>query len=515
MKLKTIIKTIKVSSLIIFFFSCLTIGFSQEEDKMAKENLIELEYSQALAGYNTLKELEETQEWNKYFQIKDDLMKEIDNSLNKALDLAKQDPANPYSLEAAFLNWTLRKNENAYSRQTALQDLLAMVKDFAQATKHPEPIKDIADKLKKEELETYSDNLYVLYVEKLKVARSSEELLFMANVAVKENNSSLAQLLFGAYLDVFTYKTGEEYIDSLASIIRIFADDGTGLNSRDSEYAEALFKRAEIPKFQDKGLGADLQYLRGYNLERMKDYKNASKQYKVFLTRFNNDKRAQEVSFRLAIIYLYMLNNQKDALGLLEKVIKEPGDTNLVISGLYHLGLYWQYNNDKENARKYYGQIIDIIDKNPSLICNEIRGLVDKRLSEIEEARGIEFNLKNFLDASLYSANNEKLQEQYSVGNVKFYAEPGKVFSNNAVTIKANTYVDKIGCFAQEVRYIWGVDVQDNLTSSDKDEWTAIFPCPGIKVVFLVTSSSSKMFDRDISMVNVGKKDSQPAEEKQ
>ena len=84
--------------------------------KKVKRDLIKSEYEIAYSAYNKLKALEEAQDWNQYFQMKDALLEKIATALDKALNLAKQNPRNPYGLEAAYLNWELKSQESAYKR---------------------------------------------------------------------------------------------------------------------------------------------------------------------------------------------------------------------------------------------------------------------------------------------------------------------------------------------------------------------------------------------------------------
>ena len=449
-------------------------------------------YYIALSRYHQLKYLQETQNWEEYFNQGNSYRDEITSKTQKTIDATSlKDTLHIYS---KLLLWQFYKDEQYTSAQDLLSDLMISVLGYAKEAKDIKPIKEAADRLLADGEKAKSKELYRIYVEKLFASEVKDnELNSLALRFYKEGNLELAEATYDVYIERIAKAVGSErLIPILADIARLFSF-GTDSQLKDPFYAEKYFEKME-------GLGGkdvfneQLIYLRAYNLEKSKEYTKAKDYYIDLVKRFPKAAHADEADFKVAVIYTYILRDKKSGRRFFERLAEKEILSPQGSSSLYQLGLLSQWEENSENAKKYYHNLLEKAGQGfPETAA---KGL--ERLREIEEQKPIEYNLKIFLDAAL--------KEEYAyldATKIDLRASAYKLKRQEAVKINATSYPPESGCMPVELLYLWSGDLGTAKLESGQSAFDTTYTQPGTKILNLVVVSPTGIIDRNIEMLDV------------
>lgn len=452
---------------------------SLEQKKIESEAAVN--YFIALARYEQLKYLEESQGWNEYFTSGKDYRSELVSAGQKALDkTTAQESVNIY---AKLLLWKSHKDQEDGLAESALSALMEGVLEYSRDAKNITPIKDVADGLLSYEEKAKAHQLYGIYADKI-VAQTAkdEDLQGKAEDSYKEGNLQLAQELYNAYIERSAKSQNKEkLLPGLLNIARQFSYKSTG--PKDLFYAEEVFKKIEKiagrEVFDEESL-----YLRASNLEQAKEYAFAKDAYLDLISRYPKSIYSDEVNYKLGIIYTYILRDIESGEGYFKKVI----------SGLYQLGLLSQWANDTLKAKEYYNKLIEESGGN----FTEKIELCRERLREIDDRKPLEYNLKMFLDASLKQENI-----MFDRGKLDLRITPYAAKTGEKVNVNSNLAAHQTGCMQVELEYLWSGDLGSARPAAKSTKFDTDYQDKGIKQINLVVVSPAGVIDYNIDLLNV------------
>jgi len=239
----------------------------------------------------------------------------------------------------------------------------------------------------------------------------------------------------------------------------------------------------------------ELIYMRGFNLEKNKDFKEAKEIYNKLLAKYPNSKYYDKLVYKVGLISTYALRDAasgRENFGILADK-KTAGPYSFL--SLYQLGLLKQWSNELASAKGYYSKLIEKAnDQNADIVL-----LAKSRLQEIEDGAGIMDNsLKTFIDAALkqeyINLNRSKVDVKSDMYN------PQK---EKNININSSVYLSSSGCFHVELSYLWSGEL--GLASPNQKEmgFNTSYKDSGTKMVGLVLVSPSGVEDYNFDLVDV------------
>ncbi len=458
---------------------------------LKKENPkdLEINYYLALSRYTQLKDLEEKKDWDRYFSLRniyrDKIIKETENVIDKAKDLK-------IVLEAKYLRWLIHRDFNDEEKDLLLKELINLAFEYTQKERDFLILKKIAKRLETENEEPASLSFYNLYAKALIESNISlEQLRQEADDLYEEDNIRLSSKIYEHYIERLIKESNfsrQDLSSILISIVKKFSDSGQK-DVKDLEFAEKSFLR-----LKELGeLTEELQYLRAYNLQRKKEYLRCVEEYQILLKNYPQTKYSDEVKFKLGIIYLYELKDIQKAKDILRDLSEQGFKKEYTLSSLYHLGLYYQYKEEKEKANDFYQKILDLAEDGKKF--SEIVKSTQKRLREIKESRPIEYNLKIFLDSVFL--------EKIIAKNLEFSGLPGKGFKEEEINFQVKFLPSETGCLVPEFKFLWSGDLGGLEEITDTHEFVASYSNLGTKVINLVVILHSQILDSSIEMIDI------------
>jgi tetratricopeptide (TPR) repeat protein len=430
-------------------------GFVDYLKNSRDENPAQASYYIALSRYEQLGYLEETQSWEEYFDRGEEYRQEFMQEALNALDLAS-DEQGPLFIYANCLLWQYHKDMRDDQEQAALGDLLAAVRQYSEAAGIDlSAIKYVADKLSAYADRINSQRVYSMYLEGL-----------------------------GASLE----EGGELKLISLARELA-GRDDGIG----NPFFAEEAFKKLEElnPGFV---VGEQDQYLRARNLEKIKQYKDASVQYQVLIENYPDTPHYAEAVFKIGVISAYILQDTAAAVDCLSRLAEGFSSQPQALSSLYQLGLISQYQDDIAKASEYYNALLSLEGaQQPDLIKKAA-----DRLKEIEEGRGLEFNLKTFMEAVYREDRGIALGSDVDIKLQCF-----KVGVNQDIRISALALPAASGCMPVNLEYLWSGDLGSALPGSDESSFITQYSSAGTKLIQVTAVTPAGILDCNFVFLEV------------
>ena len=491
--------------------------------KLAKDSLQDCSaaagYYLALCRYHQLRHLEEAQDWQEYFDKGASYREEL---FRQTQDIALNCPNSPFAIRAQIINWLEHKARNDGEREDSLNKVISLINGYVKQARLEdiEVIKEAADALAREKETTFSRAAYNLYVNRM-IAKevSIDKLRHSAQEALTQGNLELSEAIYERYLQLIaSFFSKDKFAAELIGLANKFAagtpeGDGAASNSRshskslDPQYAERIFSALEDYSGADY-FSQELQYLRAYNLERMKEYSKCALEYEELVTRFPAGQRAvvgppiaqaagaytDKAEFKLGLIYTYILGQKEKGLASWQKVIERNSSLNYVLESLYHQGLISQYEGKVDQAKAGYEKIVQLIGEKADFKGLEQR--VSLRQKEMQELKEIEYNLKMFLDSSLKEGTLNQ-------SPLELLASPLKADIQEAVKFSSQQPVLQTGCLAPELTYLWSGDLGDVSPVPVEPEFISRYQSSGVKAVNLVVLTPAGVVGSCLEMVEV------------
>lgn len=447
-------------------------------------------YYIALSRYRQLKYLEETQNWNEYFNFQDQYRQELTDELKNAIASVSPEQEN-ITIYARILLWQFRKDQDDTQEYAAREDLMNAVINYASKTKDIEVVKYAADAFYGYGNKREAKILYDIYAKTLiESEMSPEKLKESASDAYKKENLALSAMIYDAYIErIKKTHPKEEIIAELKPLIEDFSfKDGAAY---DCEYAERLFQRLEELGGKET-LGEELRYLRAYNLEKAKEYLNAERYYNILAEGFPEGKYYDEAMYKIGMIATYALGDIDKGTAFFEKLSQKNQSSPQVISSLYQLGVLLQWQKNTEKAKEYYLKLIERAAGDYS----DTQELAKQRLNEIENGKDMEYNLKMFLDATFSK------EPVFDMSRLELSAAPFRVKDEQATEISSTANLPESGCMAVEIQYLWSGHLGKTIPAAEQPSFSTSYKFSGTKEVNLVAVTPSGVLDRSIIMVD-------------
>ena len=451
-----------------------------------------VDYYIALSRYQQLKYLEEKQEWDEYFSQGNTYRDQIILGLKGAI--ASSAPQERLRLYAGLLLWKFHQDQQDAFVQEALSSLMEAVTEYQKGSLDPVPLKEIADEFLAYAEKGKAKELYTLYVNKLFSSGEveDEELKNIAQGFYRENNLEISQLVYDIYIErVFKGYPKEKSLPLLIEIARAFSYKEEG--PTDLFYAEKVFQKIEEIGGKES-FNEELIYLRGFNLEKNKDYVKAIELYQYLAEHYISGAFCDEAEFKTGIIYTYILRDITTGISYFTKLSQKVIPNPLSISSLYQLGLLAQWQKDLVKAKSYYDALLVAASDN----FIETVTLAKERLKELAEVKPIEYNLRTFMDVSLRPEN-----AIFDAGRLDLSAYPYKAKIEQEVDVKSVAVGLETGCMEVEVQYLWSGHLGRAKPPFEQSAFNTTYIHGGTKEINLVVVSPSGIIDRDIYMADV------------
>jgi TolA-binding protein len=444
------------------------------------------------ARYYQLRHLEETQNWQEYFDHANAYKEEVRSYLEKAI--YSLEPSNALGVYARLVLWKFHRDQDDPQAEAALNDLLKSVLAYSQKSANVVPIKDAAGELEAYGEKARARELYRVYVDKIVASGeiADDELKSIALGFYREGNLDLSETIYNLYIERLQKSSSKEIVaGSLRDIAKLFAYADNKAN--DPPYAEKVFAKIESVAGKE-ALDEEMEYLCAYNLEKNKELIRARDVYLDLAQRYPQSAHLDEAVFKAGIIYTYISRDVKNGRMYFEKLAGKEAVSPQAVSSLYQLGLLSQWEADMPKAQEYYNKLLEKAGQNYA----ETVHLAQERLKEINSQKPMEYNLKTFLDVSLKEEHTGFDMSKIDL-KASFY-RPQKDQDDN---ISATTYLPSSGCLQQEVQYLWSGHLGKTWPASGQSAFSTAYIHPGTKEINLVVVSISGIIDRSLEMVDV------------
>ena len=429
--------------------------------RFRKDNplLPQISYYIALARYEQLKYLEETQNWQEYFNLGEEYRQEL---IQEALDAVKLTSRRKgaFFIYAKCLLWQFHKYMQDAEEKTALGDLLSAVKEYSgMADVDLSAVKYVADTLFSYGDRLNSSKVYDIYLSGLATSLEEDR---------EAKLISLAKQL--AYRD--------------NSVVNPF-------------FAEEVFKKVNELN-PDLILDEQTQYLRAYNLEKIKQYKEAYPQFQILVQNYHQSVHYAEAIFKMGVISAYILQDIPAAQAYFIKLTESSSPNPQVFASLYQLGLISQYHGDISKARDYYNTLLER--SQGITFCEDLVSKAGVRLKEIGENRPLEFNLKTFMDASF--KGTEGIVYSPNI-NVDIKAQYFNLVPNQDVQVSSFALPLESGCMPVSLEYLWSGDLASASLEDSQDSFVTHYIHPGTKLIQLSVVTPSGVLGYNLLFLDV------------
>ncbi|MCK9571768.1 MAG: hypothetical protein M0Q96_00590 [Candidatus Omnitrophica bacterium] len=451
-----------------------------------------LDYYKALTRFDQLKYLEEKQSWDEYFAQGNTYRDQITESAKNAVTGSACGEA--IQLKGLLLLWQFHHNQQDAFSETSLEELSKALKDCGSAVKDTQTIRQIADQLTADGEKINAKVAYKIYVDKIVTPESKDaDLKNTARSFYQDGNLSLAENIYDIYIARITQSLDKEnLVKELLEIASSFAYKAGGVN--DLLYAEKVFQAAEQLGVKD-AFNQELIYLRGFNLEKAKEYRAAGVFYSQLAQQFPKFSRNQEVIYKLGLINMYVTGDAAAAKSNFDQLISSDILSSYFISAFYQEGLLLQWQGDNLKAKETYSLLLNKAgDKFPETV-----NLAKLRLKEIDESKPLDYNLKTSLDLCFGKQDNGSL----GISKVELSSSDYILSKGKKVTLSSDSYLPQSGCLQVELQYLWSGNTGSAQPTANEGSFQASYTDSGTKEVNLVVVSPTGIIGRSFDILDV------------
>ncbi|MFA5005438.1 MAG: tetratricopeptide repeat protein [Candidatus Omnitrophota bacterium] len=451
-----------------------------------------LDYYKALARFDQLKYLEENQSWDEYFSQGNTYREQIVDSANKAVSGSPCGEA--VQLKGLLLLWQFHQDQQDAFAEQSLEDLSRALSECAPAVKDPQAIKVIADKLMAYGEKLKARQAYKLYVDKIVTQETKDaDLKGIAADFYKDGNLSLSESVYDIYIARITQSLPKEQLaKEMLEIAGLFVYKPGAPN--DMLYAEKVFKAVDQLGLKDI-FSQELIYLRGFNLEKAKAYREAAVFYAQIAKDYPKSSHYEEVLYKLGLINMYVLGDMAASKSYFDQLVSLDTVSVYTLSALYQEGLLLQWQGDNTKAKELYNLLLSKAqDKFPELVK-----LTNIRLKEIEEAKPLDYNLKTFLELSSQEPDKGTLDNSKTeLSSSDYILDKGQ-----KITLSSNSYLPQSGCLQVDLQYLWSGNTGSALVVASEGNFQTTYSDAGTKEVSLVVVSPTGVIGRSFDLLDV------------
>jgi len=456
----------------------------------------EIYFDLALTRSEEIAYWQETKNWEGVYDKSADYKKEIMDHLDKAESLAMDKPS--VLLGVKFLRWQATGEDDPDRAFGLFNELLYTAKSMPSSATALDMIKQIGDELASYEDKSMARRFYEIYVSKLGESHlTGEELKAMALQSLNEDNMFLAKSLYEAYLGQLADNkdlAAKETVSVADKFVATGKEDGL-----DPGYAEAMYQKA-YDLIGQAAFDVGAQYRRAYNLERMKDFQAAGRQYQGLLDNYKEGVPQKEIYFRLGVLSAYAEKNIPKGLEYFSKIKAEFPKDPMALDSFYQLGLLSQWQGQTDKAKEFYSALLTLAKElNLDLEKNDLVLLTRERQKEIEEKKEIAYGLKLFLEGIF------KLAEpgQRAPLDVDLTARPAEMDLNQSTKFVVTTSNPQTGCLMPAYSYEWSGQTGSTNNIPNAPELVTDYSLSGFKVVGVAVVDSSGLQGAGFEMVEI------------
>lgn len=450
-----------------------------------------VDYYVAFSRYAQLKYLEETKGWDEYFAKGNEYREDIVNYTQKAIKaVPSKDMTAVYT---KLLVYQFHKDQQDAFVEAALTDLIGSVSDYAQSGADMAVLKEVADKLLAYDEKVKANEVYKMYAAKLAAGQiHDKELKEIAANFYKEGNLELAENIYDIYIQrVSAAFSGPELVRELTGIAMDFVYKDSG--SSDPAYAEKLFKKIEEIGGKE-AFDEQLLYLRGFNLEKYRDFARAKDVYLELMDRFPQNAHKDELTYKIGLIYTYVLRDISSGRTYFTKLIQKNSLLSYDLAALYQLGLLSQWEGSNAEAKSYYDRLLQKIgDTDPERLA-----LAQERAAEISQGKPLEYNLRMGLDTALKSEYANLDMSKLELKSSLYQPVRGQ-----EATVQSSVLLGPSGCLQVELQYLWSGDTGSEKPAAAKSAFKTSYASAGTKLIVMVLVSPEGITERGIDLIDV------------
>ncbi|GEM_PF-896985 len=481
----------KFDELIAYLDSLLKKGF---------ERLPDVYFYRAYARQAQLDSWKKTKNWEGVYDQGAQLKTAMEKDLAKAEKFVsnRQDMA----LRIAYLRWLIASQDDPEAAAGLFNDVVNKAQGALAQPETMVLVKEMADSLASYEDKNLSRRLYEVYAAALKSSHPEPEELRKAGLAfVGQKNIYLAKTLFEGYLEQFAGNP-EVLAKETVLVADKFAAHGHE-EALDPVYAEDLYKKA-FDLAGQKAFAAPSQYTRAFNLERIKDFEGALREYGKVLSDYPDFPDQAGVEFRIGVLSAYAAKDIKGAKASFEHIkTAYPGD-RLALSALYQSGLLSQWEGQLDAAKVYYEELITAAtSQGADMEKDELVLLCRERLQEIEEKKPMKYALRLFFEGIFGRAADGKTQDMSL--NVDLTGRPAKAPVDDDIVFSVTTSNPVTGCMTPVYAYEWSGETGAVANIPNSATLTTSYDTQGIKVAHVAVVGNNGLEGAGFEMVQIEK----------
>ncbi len=479
----------KFDELMVYLTSLLKKGF---------ERLPDVYFYRAYARQAQLDSWKKAKNWEGVYDKGPGLKAAMEKDLAQAEKFVQGRP--DMALRIAFLRWTVASQDDPEAAPGLFDDVVNKAKSAAAQPDTMVLIKEMADSLSSYEDKNLSRRLYEVYASALKASGPEPEQLKKAGQDfVQQKNIYLAKTLFEGYLEQFT---GDP--DILARETVLIADKFAHRGRQealDPVYAEGLYQKA-FDLAGQKAFLAPSQYNRAFNLERMKDFEAAMKEYGKILSDYPDFSDQAEVEFRIAVLRAYAVRDIHGAVASFEHIKTTYPSGRLALSSLYQLGLLSQWESQNDAAKAYYEALMTSAQsQGADMEKDELVLLSRERLQEIEEKKPMKYALRLFFEGVFGASGDAKASGMPL--SVDVTGRPAKAAVNDDVVFTVTTSNPVTGCMMPAYSYEWSGETGAAANIPNSATLTTSYGIQGIKVTHVAVVGNNGLEGVAFEMVQI------------
>lgn len=479
----------KFDELVAYLDSLLKKGF---------ERLPDVYFYRAYARNAQLDSWKKAKNWEGVYDKGPGMKTAMEKDLAQAEKLTQARP--DMALRIAFLRWLIVPQDDPEAAAGLFDDLVSKAKSAPAQPDAMALIKEMADALGSYEDKNLSRRLYEIYASALKASGPKPEQLKKAGQDfVQQKNIYLAKTLFEGYLESFA---GDPEILAKETVLVAdkFAHQGYE-EALDPVYAESLYQKA-FELAGQKAFASSSQYSRAFNLERMKDFEAALKEYEKVLSDYPDFSASAEVEFRASVLRAYAVKDIQGASSSFERIKTAYPAGRLALSSLYQLGLLSQWEAKNDAAKVYYEALAAAAQsQGADMEKDELVLQARERLQEIEESKPMKYALRLFFEGIFGGAKDAKAQGMSL--SVDLTGRPAEAPVNDDIVFTVTTSNPVTGCMMPAYGYEWSGETGAVANIPNSATLTTSYDTQGIKVTHVAVVGNNGLEGVAFEMVQI------------
>ncbi|MFH1776066.1 MAG: hypothetical protein ABH952_00665 [Candidatus Omnitrophota bacterium] len=433
-------------------------------------------YYISLTRVEELRYLDSIDDWGKYYELVYDYHQEIDESAKKIQELC---PNSELSVDAQYLNWLVKSDEETKDKLTAQKILTQITADYARTYADVKKLKEVADALENENNPKAAEQVYNIYIGQVieNLPRGGEEqILILADDVFISGNYVLAKILYHRFFDLIKDNFPKDRLKERISKVALKFQGNGWSEGKDGEFAEELYSRWEdlygMSSFDEHSL-----YNRADNLYKLKNYDAVIFLYEQMIEKFSKSEFIPEVCFRSGIIYLYQNKNIEQAEKCWNRVLSDYKESYFAAPSAYQLAVLTQHQGERNAVPLYKTARMLSRDK---MLTKKIDGLIDQE----SKNSAVEYEMLEFMNTVFNTP------QDLSTISTRMSVSTAKTFAGNLVNFSVVAQDYGLGSVQPAFNFQWGGDI--GAEQSAGESFNMIYETSGIKFLNVIAEYENR-----------------------